>query len=105
MCYKSKETSRCEIVHKLMCCQIGNTLIYREVSHNLTSCTVDHKLANVDRNEGFFTVELLMLILCAVRFTINIICGVTWIISSNFEADKIPQFITNYKEKSSFQCA
>ena len=63
MCYKSKETSLCEIVHKLicremnhklMCCQIGNTLIYREVSHNLTSCPVDHKLTNVDRNEGFF---------------------------------------------------
>ena len=62
MCYKRKEISRCEIVHKLMCremnhklmcCQIGNTLIYREVSHNLMSCPVDHKLTNVDRNEGF----------------------------------------------------
>ena len=67
MCYKSKETSRCEIVqklmcremnHKLMCCQIGKTLIYRELSHNLTSCSVDHKLTNVDRNEGFFCCEI-----------------------------------------------
>ena len=62
LCYKSKETSRCEIVHKLMCrgmnhklmyYQIGNKRVYREVSHNFTSCPVDHKLANVDRNEGF----------------------------------------------------
>ena len=58
---KVKETSRCEIVrklmccemnHKLMCCQINNTLIYREVGHNLTSFPVDHKLTNVDKNEG-----------------------------------------------------
>ena len=103
MYYKSKETSRCEIVHKLMrremnhklmCCQIGKTLIYRELSHNLTSCSVDHKLTNMDRNEGFFAVKLLTLIVCAVRFTINI-RGITWIISPNFEVDKIPQFITN----------
>ena len=58
---KVKETSRYEIVHKLMCremnhklvcCQIGNKLIYRKVSHNFMSCPVDHKLTNVDRNEG-----------------------------------------------------
>ena len=49
--YKGKVTSRCQIVHKLMChemnhklmcCQIGNTQIYGEVSHNLKSCRVDH---------------------------------------------------------------
>ena len=58
---KVKETSRYEIVHKLMyremnhklmCCQISNKLIYREVSHNFMSCPVDHKPTNADRNEG-----------------------------------------------------
>ena len=103
LCYKSKETSRCEIVHKLMCremnhklmcCQIGNTLIYGEVSHNLIPPVQWIISLQAWTGMRVFAVKLLMLIVCAVRFTINI-RGVTWIISPNFEADKMPQFITN----------
>ena len=82
MCYKTKETSRCEIVYKLMNCQIGDTPIWREVSHNCMFCPVDYKLTNMDRSESFLLQH------------INV-CGVTWITSPNFETDKIPQLSRN----------
>ena len=79
-----------EMNHKLMCCQIGNKLIYREVSHNLMPCPMDHKLTNVERNEGL----LLNVDIMCYEITLNL-NGATWNISPNFEADKIPQFTSN----------
>ena len=58
---------------------------------SISLCVVRCLCAVVDRNEGFFAAKLLMLILCAVRFTVNI-RGVTSIISPNFETDKGPQY-------------
>ena len=55
-CYETVHKFMCrKMSHKLMYCQIGNLgnkLIYREVSHNFMSCPMDHKLSNVERNEG-----------------------------------------------------